>query len=175
MPQTPFLISATQEFLGVANDGRFVHGTAMSSGTPSAFREETARRLALSGPGALMTSLPSMLSLRSIYTTRALPFLDSGTLSVTLDEFKPLIDEHTTLNRAEITSSEGFSEGKPSGHRFLVFEMHRHQKRTLWLRIDLFGLQGASKPFSGRRASSSRSVGSSTTVTVSSTYFSMHD
>ena len=38
---------------------------------PLAFREETARRLRLSGSGALMKSLPSMLSLRSIYTMQA--------------------------------------------------------------------------------------------------------
>lgn len=58
-------------------------------------------------------------------------------LSMQLPALIGLIDQHRSLQRAEILSAEGywkFSNGVV--HRFLIIELQRHSQTPIWLRLD---------------------------------------
>lgn len=54
-----------------------------------------------------------------------------------LDQLTALIQAHSSLQRIEIASTEGYKQ-KRNGilHRFLILELRRSDKSPVWLRID---------------------------------------
>lgn len=101
--------------------------------------------------------LPPIISSTPLVVTRAsLPgspvFTDSGisaspayrfsisgstTLGHPLPSFPKLIDEHRSLQRARVISTEAYAAyGGGVTHRFVVLELRRSGKKTLWLRLD---------------------------------------
>lgn len=71
-----------------------------------------------------------------------------GTFLLSINELRHMILDHTSLQRAEIVSSEGYVESAMS-HRFLILELRRKQKKPIWLGLErragrsIFGLVGA--------------------------------
>lgn len=60
-----------------------------------------------------------------------------GILELTLPELCDLITEHISLQRAEIISTEVYTEPtKVWGHRFTILELLRTHRKTLYLRLD---------------------------------------
>jgi len=60
-----------------------------------------------------------------------------GVLELTLPDLCDLITERHSLQRAEIVSMEVYTEpAKVRGHRFMILELRRPQRKTLYLRLD---------------------------------------
>jgi len=60
-----------------------------------------------------------------------------GVLELTLPDLCDLITERHSLQRAEIVSMEVYTEpAKVWGHRFMILELSRPQRKTLYLRLD---------------------------------------
>ena len=56
---------------------------------------------------------------------------------LSLQELCQVIDEHHSMQQAEITAAEGYKEWAGTVlHRFLVLELHRPKRKSIWLRID---------------------------------------
>jgi hypothetical protein len=62
---------------------------------------------------------------------------DAGKLGMPLKEFCDYIDAHQCLQQAEISSTECYAEQHGAiTHRFLILELRRRNRRTIWLRLD---------------------------------------
>jgi hypothetical protein len=63
--------------------------------------------------------------------------VERGVLGLTLPELCDLITEHHSLQRAEIVSMEVYTEpAKVWGHRFMILELRRSHRKTVYLRLD---------------------------------------
>src|ERR1700733_9309618 len=62
---------------------------------------------------------------------------NAGGLDMPLKEFCDYIDAHRCLQQADIASTECYAE-QTGGitHRFLILELRRRNRRTVWLRLD---------------------------------------
>lgn len=82
-------------------------------------------------------------STRSVWSISESDFLGA---KLKLDELVELIRSHISLQRAEILSTEGYKEWSNGIlHRFLVLELRRTSKASIWLRIDRRMQPNASK------------------------------
>jgi len=69
---------------------------------------------------------------RFIYPPPARPVAPN---TITIKGLVKLIDEYDSLQSGEIISSEGYREHTPT-HRFLVLELQRDQKKSIWVRLE---------------------------------------
>jgi len=61
----------------------------------------------------------------------------NGHLKLLLEDLCKVIDEHRSMQLAEIVTTEGYSEWTGTViHRFLVLELRRVGRKPIWLRID---------------------------------------
>lgn len=60
-----------------------------------------------------------------------------GQRKISLERLCGVIGEHRSMRQAEIVTAEGYKEwtGRVL-HRFLVLELRRPERKTIWLRID---------------------------------------
>lgn len=58
-----------------------------------------------------------------------------GALHLSIIELQAMIQGHRSLQSAQIISSEGYVEHSIP-HRFLVLELHRDSRKTIWLRLE---------------------------------------
>lgn len=60
-----------------------------------------------------------------------------GTVVLSLPQLCDVINSHRSLARADIISTECYTERLGAiTHRFLVLELRRHARRPVWLRLD---------------------------------------
>lgn len=77
----------------------------------------------------------SVLSQLSITTSDTV--MSENNLLLSFSQFCGLIEKHRSLQEAEIITTEGYAQ-QIGGilHRFLVLELRRSGKKTIWLRLD---------------------------------------
>lgn len=91
-------------------------------------------------PGGVYTpeasrSLESLATVSTAMST--VTVVARGILGLTLSELCDLITEHHSLQKAEIISIEVYTEpAKVWGHRFMILELRRPQRKTVYLRLD---------------------------------------
>lgn len=84
-----------------------------------------------------LSRTPSTLSLESSLSGKT--FLPTGgLLGASLEHFCRLIDAYPSLQDAEIISSECYQEpiNMVLMHRFLLLELRRHKRKTIWVRLE---------------------------------------
>lgn len=55
---------------------------------------------------------------------------------LSLDDLCVIIDLHSSMQRTEIVSAEGYKQWTGTvAHRFLVFELRRSGRKPIWLRV----------------------------------------
>lgn len=60
-----------------------------------------------------------------------------GRLKLLLEDLCKIVDEHRSMQLAEIVATEGYSEWTGTVvHRFLILELQRVGRKSIWLRID---------------------------------------
>lgn len=85
------------------------------------------------GTASVFSLISSKLSVSS-----AASFLHRSEYSGPLSHLSHLISKHTALHHATIVSTECHSQSNRLGivHRFLLMELARPGKRSIWLRLD---------------------------------------
>ncbi|KAF8322223.1 hypothetical protein DL93DRAFT_2163059 [Clavulina sp. PMI_390] len=79
-----------------------------------------------------LSRVDTRLSVTSVWSIR-----DVADVSLPLDVFASLIARHPSLQSVDIVSSEAYKQTHQGiTHRFLVLELHRPRKPTIWLRLD---------------------------------------
>lgn len=58
-----------------------------------------------------------------------------GVVLLSILDLRKLIDDHRSLQSAKIVSVEGYVEHTIT-HRFLVLELHREDRKTIWARLE---------------------------------------
>lgn len=84
----------------------------------------------------------SKASLLSVSTTSSLSTVSTavpkyGVIDLSLADVCNYIDDHRSLQTAEIVSTECYSQ--PAGavtHRFIILELRRQGRKDVWLRLD---------------------------------------
>lgn len=59
-----------------------------------------------------------------------------GVLHTSLDEFCEVVTHHRSLKKAQIVSTESYTERNGVLHRFLVLELYRQERKPIYLRLD---------------------------------------
>lgn len=95
------------------------------------FRNEVSGSVTPSSALSRMSSRLSMSSLATVLPIR-------GGYGGSLNHLIQLINSHTALYYATIASTECYSDSIITGisHRFLLIELARSGKKTIWLRLD---------------------------------------
>lgn len=85
-----------------------------------------------------LSRVVSRASVRSAATVASVnTFITRGVLHTTLDEFCEVIVSRRSLRRAQIISTECYTE-RSGGilHRFLVLQLYREEKKPIYIRLD---------------------------------------
>lgn len=81
-----------------------------------------------------MNTFETANTVNTVDTVMAEP---TSNLEMTLGQLCSLIEEHRSLQSAEIITTEGYAQQiGPVTHRFLVLELRRASKKTIFLRLD---------------------------------------